>query len=144
MEKDDFRGPHPPTTTVLLPAAGWNVAVDELRGSSPDSFVPQLELLLDALIDSLLDSPPSTTLRMHLAVQVAYLYGHCTTLKTQDYAQNLRLDHRQFHYDALSKGGIGTLPFLKEQRQIRDEIRQGVRQPQRNSWYLTPANLEKP
>ncbi|KAK4233912.1 hypothetical protein C8A03DRAFT_47643 [Achaetomium macrosporum] len=61
------------------------------------------------------------------------------TLKTQDFAENLRLDHRQYHYDVLSKPGLGTIPFLREQRQIRDEIRDGKRQPQRNSWYLPPS-----
>ena len=125
--------PPGPTTTVLLPAADWNVPTEKLRPSSPEGFVPPLDLLLDALIDSLLDAPSNTVLRTRLTTHVSYLYGHCTSLKTQDFAANIRLDHRQFHYDALSKPSMGTVPFIEEQRQIRDEIREGKRQPQRNA-----------
>jgi hypothetical protein len=127
------------TTTVLLPASNWNVPIDNLRPRSPDEFVPPLPILLDAMIDSLLDSPDDCALRSHLVVLVGYLYTYCKTLKTQDFAKNLRLDHRQYHYDVLSKPGRGTIPFLREQRQIRAEIREGKRRPQRNSWYLPPS-----
>lgn len=132
------KDPPGPTTTVLLPAADWNVAVDDLRPGSSNSFVPPLHILLDALIESLIDSSPGTVLHRHLATQLSYLYGHCRLLKTQDFAANLRLDHRQFHYDALSKTGLGTVPFHAEQHKIRDEVRRRDRQPQRNSWYLPP------
>lgn len=133
------KDPPGPTTTVLLPAAEWNVAADDLRPSPPENFVPPLAILVDALIDSLLDSPPDSRVRTHVGVQVSYLYGHCAALKTQDFATNLKLEHRQFHYDALGKGRIGTVPFITEQITIREEIRQGKRQAQRNSWYLPPS-----
>ncbi|KAH8894364.1 hypothetical protein GQ53DRAFT_584644, partial [Thozetella sp. PMI_491] len=58
----DSRGP---TTTIILPAAAWNVPVEKLRPSSPDNFTPPLEILVDALIESLLDSPPDSNLRDH-------------------------------------------------------------------------------
>jgi hypothetical protein len=74
---------------------------------------------------------------------VSYLYGHCRALKTQDFATQLKLEHQQFHYDALSKGRIGTVPFIEEQRQIRDEIRKGKRQPERNTWYMPPPEKEE-
>jgi hypothetical protein len=133
--------PPGPTTTVLLPAADWNVLIEKLRPSSPGCFVPPLDLLLDALIDSLLDAPSNTVLRTRLTTHVSYLYGHCTSLKTQDFAANMRLDHRQFHYDALSKPSMGTVPFIEEQRQIRDEIREGKRQPQRHAWDLDEGTI---
>ncbi|KAH6624536.1 hypothetical protein B0J18DRAFT_428568 [Chaetomium sp. MPI-SDFR-AT-0129] len=130
--------PPGPTTTVLLPATDWNVPVEKLRLSSLEDFIPPLALLLDALIDSLLDAPLGTLLWLRLNTYVSYLYGNCASLKTQDFATNLQLDHRQFHYDALSKW-ISGIPFLREQRQIRDEIREGKRQPQRNAWYFQPT-----
>lgn len=123
------KDPPGPTTTVLLPAADWNVAPDNLQPSSPDGFVPPLAVLLDALIDSLLDSPSDTLLRTRLATHISYLYGHCGSLKKQDFAENLKPEHRQFHHDALSKSGRGTAPFIEEQRQIREEIRAGKREP---------------
>jgi hypothetical protein len=92
------------------------------------------------LIRTLLDLPHlDSIVRDHLATQISYLYGHCDTLKDQGFAEQLMLEHRQFHYDALSKAGLGTVPFIREQRQIRDEIRSGRREPQRSSWYLPPG-----
>jgi hypothetical protein len=137
-----------PTTTVLLSAAGWGVcSLEETRPSSSDGFVPPLAPLVDGLVESLLDlplTPASEALQSHLGVQLAYLYRHCAVLKTQDFAEDLKLEHRQFHYDALAKPGLGTIPFVKEQRQIRDEIKKGERQPQRNSWYLPPSRSGQP
>lgn len=125
-----------PPTTVLLAAADWKVAVDRLCACSSDGFVPPLSLLVDALIESLLDSPPDTAVSSHLAVHVSYLYGYCAPLKTPDFADYLEVEHRQFHLDALTKPGLGTIPFTEEQRRIRDEIRAGKRQPRRSGWYL--------
>ncbi|KAK4195448.1 hypothetical protein QBC40DRAFT_289071 [Triangularia verruculosa] len=120
--------PPGPTTTVLLPAVDWNVPIEKLRLCSPASFVPPLDLVLDGMIDSFLDSPSDTLLRTRLTTYLSYLYGYCKALKTPAFAANLRLDHRQFHYDRLSRY-TGPVPFIKEQRQIRDEIREGKRQP---------------
>ncbi|KAK4038390.1 hypothetical protein C8A01DRAFT_47963 [Parachaetomium inaequale] len=115
-----------PTTTVLLSAADWGICnLENTRPSSPDGFVPPLAALVDGLVESLLDlplAPASEALQSHL-----------------DFAEDLKVEHRQFHYDALSKPGLGTNPFIQEQRQIRDEIKEGGRQPQRNSWYLPPS-----
>jgi hypothetical protein len=136
-----FKDPPGPTLTVLLPAAYWNVSVDDLRPCSSDGFVPPLVVLMDALIDSFLDAT-SGPLQTRLGTHVGYVYTHCKLLKTQDFADRLKLEHRQFHYDALSKPGTGTMRFLEEQRQIRGEIREGKRQPQRNTWYLPPREKE--
>lgn len=130
-------------TTVLLPAADWNVPIERLHSTSRDGFLPPLNLLIDALIDSLLDSPDDTLLQTRLTTYVSYLYDHCAALKTQQFADNMQLDHRQFHYDALTDLNRGTVPFLEEHRQIREEIRQGKRQPKRNPWYLPPETDEE-
>ncbi|KAK4151589.1 hypothetical protein C8A00DRAFT_17003 [Chaetomidium leptoderma] len=130
-----------PTTTVLLPAACWTASnIDEIFLSSPDTLVPPLPVLLDGLIKALLDLPPfDQALSDHLATQISYLYGHCDALKTQDFGRELMLEHRQFHYDALSKPGLGTVPFLMEQQRIREDVRNGKHEPQRNAWYLPPT-----
>lgn len=73
--------PPGPTTTVLLPAADWNVPIEKLRPPSPDCFVPPLDLLVDALIDSYLDSLPGTVLQTRLT----------TYLWSLQVAQNTRL-----------------------------------------------------
>jgi hypothetical protein len=130
-------------TTVLLPAANWGIpSLQDTGLLSTAGFVPPLALLIDGLVGFLLDLPvasTSETLQGRLGLQLAYLYRYCAGLKDQDFAQNLKLEHRQFHYDALSKPGLGTIPFVSEQRQNRAEIRKGQRQPQRNQWYLAPS-----
>ncbi|KAK4098363.1 hypothetical protein N658DRAFT_221212 [Parathielavia hyrcaniae] len=127
-------------TTVLLPADSWGVPdADILSRASAEGMIPLLSLLLDGLIKSLLDLPSfDSPLYDHLATQISYLYAHCDALKDQGFADRLVLEHRQFHYDALSKPGLGTVPFVGEQRQIRDDIRGGRREPRRSSWYLSP------
>lgn len=129
--------PPGPTTTVLLPAADWNITDQELGPQLSEGFVPSLPLLLGALIDSLLDSPSNTALRARLVTYVSYLYDHCASLKAQSFAENLKPEHRQFHCDALSKTTLGTAPFIEEQRQIREEVKAGKRQPHRWTWYLS-------
>jgi hypothetical protein len=128
--------PPGPTTTVLLPATDWNVPIEQLRPNGLNTFVPPLALLVDALIDSLLDTPSDTVLKRRLATYIGYLYRYCASLKAQDFAENLKADHRQFHYDKLSRPHSGTIPFFEEQRLIRDAIREGKQKPQRNAWYL--------
>lgn len=138
-----FREHPEPPTTVLLPAANWGIP--SLRDAgllSAGGFVPPLALLIDGLVGVLLDlpaAPNSEALQGHLGVQLAYLYRYCAGLKNQDFAHNLKLEHRQFHYDALSKPGLGTIPFVSQQRQNKIEILKGERQPQRNQWYLAPS-----
>lgn len=104
--------------------------------------MPPLALLVDGLVEVLLDlpvTPTSETLQGHLGVQLAYLYRYCPVLKDRDFPESLKLEHRQFHSDALSKPGLGTIPFVDEQRRKRDEVRKGERQPQWNPWLLAPS-----
>ncbi|KAL2143044.1 hypothetical protein VTI28DRAFT_384 [Corynascus sepedonium] len=125
--------PPGPTTTVLLADADWNVEVKDLLPLFSEGFVPPLSLLVDSLIDSLLDSPPSTALQTRLATYISYLYHYSTPLKSEKFALSLKPEHRQFHYDALSKMTFGTAPFIEEQRQIRNEVRGRTRQPLQSS-----------
>lgn len=128
--------PPGPTTTILLPTADWNVSTETLRSLPLETFVPPLNLVVDALIDSLLDSPADTDLRTRLTTYVAYLYDYCKELKAVDFAANLLLEHRQYHYDRLTKPYPGPVPFIREQRPIRDEIREGKRQPEFHVLHL--------
>jgi hypothetical protein len=129
--------PDSQTTTVLLLASDWKfpltsdsalerVPFDELPGQTL-SFSP-LSGLLDALMESWLDGPgdddPSDSLLLYLAVQINYLYGHAPALKERSFANQLKYEHRQFHFDVLA-GMSTTLPFRKHQRGIRDALLQG-------------------
>ena len=120
------------TTTLLLPAADWNFTLLEYcANASIDTFYPPLPALLDALIDSLLDTPSNdTTLQRHLACQVSYLYLYVPVLREKSFAEHLKYEHRQFHFDWLSGMSVGTLPFIAHEHTIRDALRQGKYQLQ--------------
>ncbi|KIX09487.1 uncharacterized protein Z518_00567 [Rhinocladiella mackenziei CBS 650.93] len=111
-----------PTTTVLLRAEDWNFDLEQ--HCSPDTVIPPLAPLLDALIDSWLDSPDDNLmLRMHLGCMIAYLYGYAPELQQETFAAQLKKEHRQYHYDVRSEMTTGTAPFLNRQRQVREESR---------------------
>jgi hypothetical protein len=119
-----------PTKTLLLPAADWNFTLpdhsEQIFDGSRTPFYPSLPELLDALIDSLLDSPTSNfVLRSHLACQVAYLYSYAPAVKQKSFAKYLKYEHRQYHFDSLSGMTTGTTMFISHQRTIREALRRG-------------------
>ncbi|KAL3469549.1 hypothetical protein BJX99DRAFT_69097 [Aspergillus californicus] len=117
-----------PTRTVLLPASDWKfplVADPPLERVQQLPF-PPLSGLLDALIESWLDGPTGNEKSLHhLAVQLGYLYGHAPALKEKSFAEQMKYEHRQFHFDVLAGMELGTVPFRKHQRSIRDALLQG-------------------
>lgn len=113
--------PPGPTTTILLPASQWNF---DFSGTSEQSFIPPLPALLDGLIDTLLDDPLTDSMFWgHLCVLIGHLYGYTPALKCESFAEELKYEHRQFHYDPLSGMSTGTLPFIHHQRKIREALR---------------------
>ncbi|RDL42340.1 uncharacterized protein BP5553_02319 [Venustampulla echinocandica] len=125
--------PPGPTTTILLPAANWNFPLPRFSHSRTVSyldFFPPLLGLLDALIGSLLDNPhPDSSLWLHIMLHIGYLYQYVPALKKRDFAEGLKYEHRQYHFDTLSGMSEG-LPFVRHQRLIREKLRQGTIQLQ--------------
>ncbi|KAJ4299093.1 hypothetical protein N0V90_004337 [Kalmusia sp. IMI 367209] len=121
--------PPGPTTTVLLPAADWNFSLTGVDANNTkilgNTIFPPLAGLVDALIDSLLDCPiEQDMLRMHLGVQINYIYGRSPVLKEKAFAEQLLYEHRQYHLDVVSGMEHGTVPFILHQRSIREALRQ--------------------
>ncbi|KAJ9484608.1 hypothetical protein VN97_g8762 [Penicillium thymicola] len=121
-------------TTVLLPAQEWKFP---LNADSPDdaplttdshenvSF-PPLPGFLDALIESWLDSPSDDAmLLIHLTCQISYLYAYVPAIKQRAFAEQMKYEHRQFHFDVLAGMQTDTIQFRKHQRAIRDALLQG-------------------
>lgn len=107
------RGTEPPgtTTTVLLSAADWNYLLPHQPQIplSDATFFPSLPDMLDALIDSLLDAPSSNSmLQRHLVCQISYLYAYVPALREPSFAEFLKLEHRQYHFDTLSGMNTGS------------------------------------
>ncbi|GKZ37991.1 hypothetical protein AbraIFM66950_009883 [Aspergillus brasiliensis] len=123
------------TRTVILPAADWKFPLTpntrlecvplEVRPSQKVPF-PPLAGFLDALIESWLDFPSNDAmLLLVLACQISYLYAHAPALKEKSFAEQMKYEHRQFHFDVLAGMETGTLQFRKHQRDIRDALLRG-------------------
>ena len=120
------------TTTILLPAADWNFCIPKSNQHPYNGYqaiiFPSLAELLDALIDKLLDDSLTDSMFWgHLAVLIAYLYGYVPALREKSFAEKLKYDHPQFHFDYLSGMSIGA-PFIRHERPIRDALRKGTYQ----------------
>lgn len=50
-----------------------------------------------------------STLTTHLASQVCYLYEYVQPLKEWSFAEQLKYEHRQFHFDTIA--GMQWVPF---------------------------------
>ncbi|KAF2801206.1 hypothetical protein K505DRAFT_369735 [Melanomma pulvis-pyrius CBS 109.77] len=121
--------PPGPTTTVLLPAAHWNFNLEEYARENTKTLVttvyPPIAGLVDALIDNLLDCPANNgMLRIHITVQVAYLYDWAPVLRERTFAERLMYEHHQYRFDVLSGMSHGTAPFISHQRNAREALRQ--------------------
>jgi hypothetical protein len=134
-EPSDTLSPLPATsrsrlvTTVLLSAADWNFSLPEFEIFNTDmlenTVFPPLAGLVDALIDSILDCPPDKYM-LHLAVHITSLYEFAPALKEKAFAEQLKYEHRQYHYDVLAGMDHATVPFIAHQRGIREALRQGT------------------
>lgn len=127
--------PDQKTKTVLLLASDWRfpLAADpplkrvpvNVRSPSKLSF-PVLSGLLDALIESWLVGPTEdATLLVRLACYFNYLYGYVPALQERSFADQMKYEHRQFHFDVLAGMASSTFPFRDHQRGIRDALLQG-------------------
>ncbi|OJI87735.1 hypothetical protein ASPTUDRAFT_421134 [Aspergillus tubingensis CBS 134.48] len=123
------------TRTILLPATDWKFPLTSDTRSEfvPLKVMPSLKVpfpplasFLDALIESWLDCPSNyEMLSLVLACQISYLYAHVPALKEKSFAEQLRFEHRQFHFDVLAGMETGTIPFRKHQLAIRDALLRG-------------------
>lgn len=125
-----------PTITVLLPAQEWKfpLIADSLLEDAPltaeslheNVSFPPLSGFLDALIESWLDCPSDDAmLLLHLACQISYLYAYAPALTQRSFAEWMKYEHRQFHFDVLAGMETGTIPFRRHQRAIRDALLRG-------------------
>ncbi|CDM29325.1 unnamed protein product [Penicillium roqueforti FM164] len=64
-------------------------------------------------------------LPIHLTCQISNLYDYVPALKERSFAERMKYQHRQFHFDGLAGMRTGTIPFRKHERVTRDALLQG-------------------
>lgn len=102
--------------------------------------IPPLAGFLDALIESWLDCPSDdATLLITLVVQISYLYAHVPALKEKSFAEQMKYENRQFHFDELMGVDTGTIEFRKHLRAIRDGLLQGQYELQEQGSFMECA-----
>jgi hypothetical protein len=120
-----------PSAVVLLPAALWAYDLDRhdkllhLR-DQVDALYPVLPHLVDAFIDGMLDFEENA-LREPLGLHLSYLYQYTPELRGRKFANQLREDNRQFHNDIISGMMLGTLAVIVHEREVRNQLRTGLR-----------------
>jgi hypothetical protein len=119
---------------ALQSATDWNIDLPDVSSHSycyPQPFgrcpfFPTITVLLDSLIDKWLDCPENlNAFHSHLSVLLAYLYRYVPILKLTTFAETLKEEHRQYHFDVLSGISTGTIIFRAHSRMIRDSIQKG-------------------
>ncbi|KAI1340963.1 hypothetical protein F5Y15DRAFT_36989 [Xylariaceae sp. FL0016] len=114
------------TGTVLFSAAEWGVPTEILVEATKSDFLPPLCTVVNHMIGTALDTPEDTPLQRRFFTMLGYLYRYVQDIQGPDFADQLDLEHRQFHLDSVSRRMIRwTIPFFKHERQVRDEIRKG-------------------
>lgn len=124
------KGPPPATRTVLLSAQDCNAPIEPLLSGNPPQCdtIPPLWFLVDGLISGVLDAPAESRLEKRLALQLVYLYSHCNEMRSPKLIEQLRLENRQFHIDALTGPSVGKAPLIAWNRRIRRQLQDGTRQ----------------
>ncbi|KAF1815046.1 hypothetical protein P152DRAFT_391947 [Eremomyces bilateralis CBS 781.70] len=129
----------PPTNedeTVLLHAKDWHFDFSTGRVMAQGLSLPRLPALLDSLIGALLDDPLEDPLYwLHITCHVEYLYRYNADVKIKSFAQQLKKEHQQYHFDMLSGMDRGNLRWYRHERKIRDALRDGL-------WTLCDCSLD--
>jgi hypothetical protein len=104
------------TAVTLLPAQDWYFDLGrdiDLRGPAPWAFRPPLSRLLDALMSfwlhlSSMDYTSRLRFSLYIGILISYCYqltddshDHCS-VRVVEYAQYLRPEHRELHYDIVA------------------------------------------
>ena len=123
--------PPGPARTLLLPAEDWHYELPDIIEASMGAAgaFPTLPDLVDSLIETLLDAcEVNVPLWHHMAVLVGYAYMYIPALKARSFAEQLKYEHRQYHYDIMAGISYSGLLFARHERKIRDALRRGTYQ----------------
>lgn len=117
------------SVVVLTAASNWDVELPDVatrKGTTRWPFIPELHQLLDSFLQKWLDIPAVHSFpRGHIGCFLSYLYGYIPVLKLREFADYLKLEHRQYHFDVIAGVNYTTVPFRRHSREVRDSIRRG-------------------
>ncbi|KAK2809031.1 hypothetical protein FQN50_004084 [Emmonsiellopsis sp. PD_5] len=126
-------GPFDPVV-ALTAASDWDITLPDIatqtsshpRKTTRWPFMPALHQLLDSFIGKWLDTPDEhSSFCGHISCFVGYLYGYVPILKRRDFADYLKVEHRQYHFDVIAGVSYTREPFRIHSRDIRNSILRG-------------------
>ncbi|KAK2873475.1 hypothetical protein FQN49_002331 [Arthroderma sp. PD_2] len=122
------------SVVALTAASDWRVKLPDLKTqkgwhsqrTARWPFIPPLNQLLDSFIGRWLDTPDAHNFfRSHIRCFIGYLYGNVPILKRREFADYLKVEHRQYHFDIIAGVSYTRDPFRIHSRKIRDSILRG-------------------
>lgn len=107
---------------VLLSADEWFYKLPQITAGMQDCF-PTLPQYLTSIVSKWLSAAENEVmLRMHLAVQLEYIYEYLDEVKQPGFEKNLPSYLREFHLDGVNATGSRELSLVENQRKYRQQI----------------------
>jgi hypothetical protein len=122
------------SVVALTSASAWDIKLPDittqknwhLRKTVRWPFIPPLHQLLDSLIERWLDTSDTQNLFLgRISCFLGYLYGNVPVLKRKDFADCLKPEHRQYHFDVVAGVSYTRERFRIHSRRVRDSIVRG-------------------
>ncbi|OJD16047.1 hypothetical protein AJ78_03760 [Emergomyces pasteurianus Ep9510] len=119
---------------ALTAASDWDIKLPEIatqkswhrQRTARWPFIPPLHQFLDSLIRRWLNTPDAHFFfRSHIGCFLGYLYGYIPILKLREFADYLKVEHRQYHLDVIAGVSYTREPFRIHSQKIRDSILRG-------------------
>lgn len=122
------------SVVALTAASDWDIKLPDIgmqRSWQPQRtarwpFIPPLPQLLDSLIKTWLDtSDAHLFFCRHINNFLGYLYDYVPILKLREFADYLKVEHQQFHFDVIAGVSYTGEPFKIHSKKVRDSILRG-------------------
>ncbi|KAJ5544841.1 hypothetical protein N7535_006772 [Penicillium sp. DV-2018c] len=122
------------SVVALTAASDWDIKLPDIatqKSWQPQitarwPFIPPIHQLLDSFIRKWLDtSDAHHFFRGHISCFLGYLYDHVPILRLREFADYLKVEHQQYHFDVIAGVSYTREPFRIHSKKIRDSILKG-------------------
>ncbi|EEP77343.1 predicted protein [Uncinocarpus reesii 1704] len=118
---------------ALTAASDWDIKLPDIamqKSWQPQRiarwpFIPPLHQLLDSLIRKWLDTSDHLFFCRHISNFLGYLYDYVPILNLREFADYLKVEHQQYHFDVIAGVSYTREPFRIHSKKVRDSILRG-------------------